>query len=163
MHVVKTAAGHHLTDASGRTFGREDEDLAQGEAGLDADHLDKDKASLDRVGTGQVLLRPVVQGAREPGTQPIAGHAGRVSYSDLEIMEGRVATASAGQDPDDLDVVRLQQVHHPPGRRLALGLGAELVLVQDADVTVVGVPRVPSSDRRGLVRRLAVRHVHRCT
>lgn len=144
------------------TFGGEDEHLTQGKAGLHSDHLNEDKASLDRVCTWQVFAAAVIQGPREPGTQSIPGHAGRVTHPDLQVMEGRVATASTGQDADHLDVIGLQEVHHPPGTGFILGLGAVLVLMQDRGVTVVPVPGIPAADRRGLIRRLAVRNVHGC-
>ena len=143
------------------TFCREDEDLAQREAGFDADHLDEDEASLDRVSAGQVLGGSVIQGPGEPGAQAVSRDAGRVSHSDLQVMEGRVAAAAASQDADHLDVVRLQQVYHPPGGGFALGFRAVLVLVDDGAVTVVAVARLSSANRRGLVRRLPVRHVDR--
>lgn len=114
------------------------------------------------MGAGQVFGGAIIKRPGEPRAQSVSGDTRRVPYSDLQVMERRVTATATCQDADDFDVVWLQQVHHPPGRWLGLGLRAVLVLVQDREVAVVGVPRVPAANTRTLVRRLPVRHVHRC-
>ena len=75
-------------------------------------------------------------------------------------MEGLVSTTGSGNDPDHFDLVRLKEVHLPPGTWLSLCLCTVFVFVNSSGVAIVGVAGIAAANSTGLIGWFTIGYVN---